>query len=60
MLFTEEEKEICKQYEQNEYGHIGCNECPLKIEGYDRMCKAVAHYNSSTGEWEYDWSNYHG
>ena len=60
MLWTIEEKEICKKYERDEYGRIGCDKCPLKIKGHDRMCKAVAHYNYSTGEWEYDWSNYHG
>lgn len=56
MLWTEEERQICAEYERDEFGRIGCAECPLKIEGHDRMCKAVAHYNAATGEWEYDWN----
>lgn len=56
MLWTEKEKEICKEYERDEYGRGGCDKCPLKIKDRERMCKAVAHYNSSTGEWEWDWN----
>jgi hypothetical protein len=56
MLWTIEEKEICKKYERDEYGRVNCENCPLKIKDHDRMCKAVAHYNMATGEWEWDWN----
>lgn len=56
MLWTEEEREICKEHERDEYGRVGCDKCPLRIKDHDRMCKAIAHYNKSTGEWEWDWN----
>ena len=56
MLWTEEERQICKEHERREDGTIGCEECPLRIKEHERMCKAIAHYNMSTGQWEWDWN----
>ena len=57
MLTNDREKRICKKYsEWEDGGFVHCSECPLrKGEGrYEFVCKAVAHYNRHTKEWEYD------
>ena len=57
MLTNEREKRICKKYsEWVDGGFVRCFECPLrKGDGrYELMCKATAHYNRHTHEWEYD------
>lgn len=57
MLTSEREKRICDRYGKvHKDGCVHCFECPLrKGDGrYVLMCKATAHYNRHTKEWEYD------
>lgn len=55
MLTNEREKRICKKYsEWDDGGFVHCFECPLRKGDVIGMCKATAHYNRHTKEWEYD------
>lgn len=58
MLTSEREKRICEKYSAHDAdGKVHCHECPLNKglpDQYDFRCKANAHYNRHTKEWEYD------
>ena len=48
MLKTEREKKICEKYgARDETGHVHCWQSAC-------ACKATAHYNRKTKEWEMD------
>lgn len=57
MLKAEKDKRICAKYSaRDKDGFVHCNECPLRVTGYqsDFMCKSNSHYNRLTREWEMD------
>jgi len=55
MLTNERDKRICDKYSRRDKaGRVHCCECPLAISNSNLMCKANAHYNRKTREWEFD------
>ena len=53
MLKTARDKRTCAKYSaKDENGKVHCHECPLAH--YGLMCKATAHYNRKTREYELD------
>ena len=54
MLTTEKERKTCAEYSKPA-GHEKnrCMSCPLKYT--ETLCKAIAHYNRRTGQYEIDW-----
>ena len=57
MLKTDREKKICEKYgARDEQGYVHCGECPLLVHSWQSACacKATAHYNRKTKEWEMD------
>lgn len=55
MLKTEREKRTCSKYsERDADGFVHCNDCPLIVDRYNILCKAVAHYDRHKREWVID------
>ena len=55
MLTTERQKRICARYSaRDENGFVRCNDCPLVVNAYQHMCRAIAHYDRHSREWVYD------
>lgn len=55
MLTTERQKRICARYSaRDENGYVHCNDCPLVVNPYQLMCRAIAHYDRHSREWVYD------
>ena len=55
MLTTERQKRICARYSaRDENGYVHCNDCPLVVNPYQNMFRAIAHYDRHSREWVYD------
>lgn len=55
MLTADRDKRTCAKYsKQDETGRVNCRSCPLVRDAEAYMCKANAHYDRKTKEWEYD------
>ena len=60
-MLTDKQKKICEKYsERDENGKVHCNECPLVINAYALMCKAVCHYDRHEREWVFDEEYFRG
>lgn len=55
MLKTDAEKDICQKWSAPGSGYGShCKDCPLAIDPDKCLCKANAHWNPVTNEWEWD------
>ena len=55
MLSTDEQRKICAEYsKRGSDGLVRCNQCPLVISIYWRMCHANSHYDPDQCEFVLD------
>ena len=55
-MLTEKQKKVCEKYSaRDKEGFVHCNECPLVVDKWGHVCRAVAHYDRRRREWIFDW-----
>lgn len=55
MLTSERQKRICAKYSARDAdGHVHCEECPLVVDLWWKMCRANAHYDRHLRDWYFD------